>query len=140
MDYICRYKSCRPIFSKTLEGLASAAVIKTLVLLDKKSSQFEQFLKQILYYAGFLKNRYTYTVILKRSVFEIRDVDEEFRYFKVELVDILFTDLIRVVQSFYIKKIFFVNNRAGMASLTCAKHEKNVPSLEFFLWTSSISL
>lgn len=140
MDYVCRYKNCSSSFSQTLEGLASVVIVKIIVHLDKKSDKFEKFFAQILHYAQFLKHDYSYTVILKRSVFESRDLDEEFRYYKVEFVDILFTHLLHVVSSPYMKKIIFANNRSGIASLNCEKHEKNVQSLDFFLWTSEVNL
>ena len=85
-----------------------------------------------MYFAQFLRRKYAYTVLLKRSVLDIRELENEFRYFKIELVDILFIDLVRIVCSFFSIKIIFVNNKNGMVSLICQKHYKTVSGLDFF--------
>ena len=139
MEY-CSFQSCRPVYSTSLEGLASAALIQTIVKLDRNSPKFERLISQVLHFAKFLRRDFAYTVLLKRSVFEIRDVEEEFRYYKIELINVSFIYLVRTVCSLYIKKIIFVNNKDGLASLTCKKHFKSVPSLDFFLWTNSVGL
>lgn len=140
MDYFCRFKSCTPLYSKTLEGLAAIALVKYLIKI-RKTEHFEIIFDEVQFFSDFLLRGYTFTVLLKRSVLDLESSDPDLRYFRTELVDLSYKNLLYILHSAFVEQIIFVNNRNGIASLNCAlHHKKHAQKLNFFFWTSDIKL